>query len=131
MKLKQNHIFFCVKICFRQLQDLLFHSGNFCSNSNLTLLLWIHKDESTWIRQPFCTFWKVQYSIKAEVYKTLLTLNAHPTAAKNVVLPSIPECQDGCPSSTMSSLIIIVVLKHKGSIRRHQTPTFSQVPKLN
>ena len=50
------------------------------------------------------------------------------TAAKNFLPPSIPEGQDGCAASTMSSLIIMVVHKYKGSVSRHKTPTFSPVP---
>ena len=56
------------------------------------------------------------------------SLKAGYTTAKNGHPPSIPEGQDGCPTSTMTSLIIMVVHKYKGSVSRHKTPTFSPVP---
>jgi hypothetical protein len=43
-------------------------------------------------------------------------------------LPGISECKNGSSSSPVSSLIIMVVHKDKGSVRRHETPTFSPVP---
>lgn len=45
-------------------------------------------------------------------------------------LPGVPKGENGGTTSTMSPLVIMVIYKDNGFIRRHQTPVFSPAPKM-
>lgn len=48
---------------------------------------------------------------------------------KSNPLPGIPEGQNRRSTSPVSSLVVVIIHKDQGSVRRHKAPAFSPVPK--